>query len=336
MIDLFTLGAAGGMTARIMTLGGIVTHLHVPDSRGDLDDVVLGFDDLAGYLAPHPYFGAIIGRVAGRLTGARFDLDGVTYRLAANDGNHHIHGGVRAFDKCVWSARVLSGDSPDERRGASLRLSRTSPGGEEGYPGNVDVWVTYTVTDDNRLVIDTRAVTDAATPLSMTHHSYFNLAGTRSDTIEDHHLQVHADRLVPTDERYALSGRAEAVEGRGCDLRSSRRLRDVLPAIYGRHGDLYQLLRPPAGLIDAARVVEPGSGRVMTVSTTERYVQFYSGAMLDGTITGKGGRVYRRHAGFCLECEGYPDGMSAPALGSIVLRPGETYQHTTVYAFSTV
>lgn len=328
-VHAYDLVGAGGLTLTAITYGGIVTRLLVPDRRGDVADVVLGFDALDGYLGPHPFFGAIAGRVAGRISGAHFALDGHEYKLEANDPPNTLHGGSRGFDKRLWAA------SPVTRAdGApSLRLSRTSADGEEGFPGNVAVVVTYTVTDDNRFVIDVEATTDRATPFSLTHHSYFNLAGT--GTIADHELQVFARNVAAHDDRSTLLGRREPVDGRPGDLRVARRLGDVIPHLAGQHGDLYFVDRDaPAAMVTAARLTDPASGRVMTVRTTEDCIQLYTGTKLDGSIVGKGGRRYESLAGLCLECEGYPDGANVVALGDIILRPGQTLRQTTEYAFS--
>lgn len=327
-VELHRLTNANGMSVSILTLGGIVTALRVPDRHGELADVVLGFDTLAPYLARHPYFGAIAGRVAGRITDAAFTLDGVTYPLAANDPPNHLHGGVRGFDRHLWSASPVTRDDGNE----SLKLSRVSPDGEEGYPGNVSVTVTYALTETNALVIETEAFTDLATPFSPTHHSYFNLAGEASGSIASHLLQIHADAFAPTDAYMTLLGRREPVTPAN-DFRQPRRVGDAIPKLHQEHGDLYFL--PGKGLREAAILTDSTTGRQLTVSTTGDCLQFYTGRFLDGTHTGKSGRAYGPHAGLCLECHGYPDGANTPALGDIILRPGHPLRHTTVYAFTT-
>ena len=328
-VDAYRLAGANGLTLTAIPYGGIVTRLLVPDGRGDLADVVLGFDDLAGYLGPHPFFGAIAGRVAGRISGARFTLEGRDHSLEANDPPNTLHGGSNGFDKQMWDAVPVT--RPDGA--ASLRLSRVSPDGEAGFPGNVAVAVTYTVADDNRFVIDVEATTDAATPFSLTHHSYFNLGG--AGTIAGHELQVFASDVAAHDGQSTLLGRREPVDGRPGDLRQPRRLGDVIPHLAGQHGDLYFVDRPAgAAIARAARLVDPSSGRVMTVNTTEDCLQFYTGTKLDGSLVGKGGRRYESLAGLCLECECYPDGANVPSLGDIILRPGRTLRQTTEYAFS--
>jgi aldose 1-epimerase len=331
-VDAHLLEGAPGISAQIITYGATVTHLRVPDRDGKLSDVVLGFNQLDDYLKPQPYFGAMAGRVGGRITGGQFALDGRRYSLARNDGPNHLHGGIVGFDKHIWSATRGKASNG----AVSVRLSRVSPDGEEGYPGNVNASVTYTVTADNQFIVDVVATSDAPTPFSLTHHSYFNLAGEGSGSTEDHELQIFADTFVPVTDSFALTGRHEVVNAN--DLRRSRRLGDVIPKLYGQHGDLYFVNRPKEKssleCVPAARLTDPASGRVLTVSTTEDYIQLYTGAKLDSSLMGKSGRRYGPFGGLCLECEGYPDGANNPAFGDIILRPGRTVRQTTIYAFS--
>lgn len=335
-IEAWALAGRGGLVLEVITLGGIVTRLLVPGRDGTLDDVVLGLSDLDSYLAGHPYFGAIAGRVAGRIAGAAFSLDGVSYRLAPNEPPNHLHGGFTGFDKRIWKASpVLRMD-----RAPSLRLTYFSPDGEEGYPGNVDVAVTCSVTSGNAFIIETEATSDRATPLSLTHHSYFNLSGEGSGTIENHRLTIDSATFVPANEDMTLSGRLESAAQKPNDFRQPCRLGDAIPQLFQQHGDLYALpnhadsdlaekeLRP------AARLEDPVSGRVMTVSTTEHYLQLYTGCHLDGSLTGKSGKTYSRFAGLCLECEGYPDVSNAAMREHTLLEPGQTRRNTTAYAFS--
>jgi aldose 1-epimerase len=333
-VEAWTLTGSSGLELEVITYGGIVTRLLAPDREGRLADVVLGLTDLDSYLAGHPHFGAITGRVAGRITGAQFKLDGKTYKLARNQAPNHLHGGIEGFDKKIWTATPIAG--PDD--GSSLRLTYRSRDGEEGYPGTVDVSVTYSITADNVFSIATEAVTDKPTPFNITHHSYFNLAGEGSSSIADHLLQIHADQYVPVDEHLTLQGRYAQVAGAN-DFRESRSLGAAIPDLFLNHGDLYLLRKfshSESDLVPAARLVEPSSGRVLDVSTTESHLQLYTGAMLDGSITGKSGGPYARHAGVCLECHGYPDGANAPDFSDNVLRPEHPQRHTTTYAFSTV
>jgi aldose 1-epimerase len=334
-VEAWTLSGSGGLQLEVITYGGIVTRLLAPDRDGRLADVVLGFRELDSYLAGHPYFGAITGRVAGRISGARFTLDEKTYELVPNQAPNHLHGGVEGFDKKIWTATPL--DIPGG--GSSLRLSYRSRDGEEGYPGTVDVTVTYTVTGDNVFTIDTEAVTDRPTPFNVTHHSYFNLGGESSGSIADHELQIHADQYVPADEHLTLLGRHESVTGQANDFRESHRLGAAIPNLFLNHGDLYLLCKPGGGrfsdeLGPAACLVEPHSGRALNVSTTETHLQLYTAAALDGTLTGKSGVRYGRYAGICLECHGYPDGANAPLFSNNILRPERPQRHTTMYAFS--
>lgn len=330
-VEAYTLSASSGFSAEVITYGGAVRSLLVPDRHGELADVVLGFDDLAGYLAPHPYTGAIVGRVAGRINGSRFSLDGKTHVLPVNESPNHLHGGYRGFDKQIWTA------SPSRQPDGSpaLRLTYRSPDGEEGYPGTVDVSVTYRIEGGDTFVIECAASTDRATPFSLTYHSYFNLAGHGS--VDDHELQIHADHYAPCDERLALLGRREPVGGLPCDFTRPRRVGDAAPLLYKAHGDLYFVRRPTGikALVAAARFMDPGSGRVLEVSTTEDCLQLYTGSGFDGTHVGKSGQHYHRHAGLCLECEGFPNGANAPWLGDIILRPGQVLRQTTTYRFST-
>lgn len=332
-VHAWMLSNAAGASLQVITYGGIVTHLRMPDRKGELADVVLGFDSLAPYLAGHPYFGATAGRVAGRITGGRFTLEGKAYQLAINNPPNHLHGGAIGFDKRLWRAeRVVRPDGA-----ASVRLLCASPDGDEGYPGRVNAAVTYTLTDQNEFIFETEVSSDRPTPASLTHHSYFNLAGEQGGAVTDHEVQIFASSYAPTDDSMTLLGKRTWVDGLGCDFRKGRRLGDALPDLLGAHGDLYFVDRPREDvgtLVPAARVVEPRSGRVLTVRTTEDCVQLYTGVSLDGSLRGKSGTPYGPHHGFCLECEGYPDGVNVPALGDIIVHPGQPRRHTTVYAFS--
>lgn len=335
-VEAWTLSGAGGLVVEIITFGGIVTKIIAPDRNGKMADVVLGFDNLDRYVAGHPHFGAITGRVAGRLTGGTFTLEGKTYKFVINDPPNHLHGGLKGFDKRIWAATLV--ERPD---GApSLRLTYHSPDGEEGYPGNVDVAVTYTVTADNTFLIETDASTDQATPINLTNHSYFNLGGEGSGPVTGHKLQIFADEFVPTDEHMTLLGRLESVSGRANDFRQPRLLGEAIPKLFKNHGDVYLLHHLAAegakpDLVPAGRAVHPGSGRVLNVSTTEKYVQFYTSMHLNGSIIGKSGAAYQAYAAFCLECHNYSDGANVPSMGDIILRPGQPQHHITAYAFST-
>jgi aldose 1-epimerase len=330
-VEAWTLTGRGGLVLEAITFGGIVRRLLAPGRDGNACDVVLGFNGLDPYLGGHPYFGAITGRVAGRISNAAFTLDGNMYRLARNDPPNHLHGGVTGFDKRLWSA------APVEREdGApSLRLTYLSPDGEEGYPGNLRVAVTYTVTNDNVFLIQTEAVSDRTTPLSMTHHSYFNLAGESAGSIADHLLEIFASEVVPVDEYLTATGRLESTSSGLNDFQAPRRIADAIRHSYQSHGDLYALpKRNGSEMRLAARLEDPVSGRVMTVSTTENYLQLYTGSHLNCSSKGKSGVAYARHAGVCLECEGYPDASNAARRGDTLLHPGQTQRHSTAFAFS--
>lgn len=334
-VEAWTLEGASGLTIEVITYGGIVTKLLVPDadSSGQKIDVVLGFSDLESYLSSRSYFGAITGRVAGRITGARFLLDGETFELARNDPPNHLHGGLEGFNKKLWIAvPVLRPDGAP-----SLRLTYSSPDGDQGYPGTVNVSVIYTVTNDNAFWVETEATTDSPTPLSLTHHAYFNLAAEDSGNIVDHQLQVHAGEFVPIDEQYTLLDRFEPVNG-GNDLRSARRLGDVIPLFFKEHGALYPVRRCASdnALVQIARLLHPRSGRVLTCSTSCPYLQIYTAAHLDGSEIGKSGGPYQKYAGLCLECEGYANGANASHMGDVIVRPGVMQRYSTAYAFSRI
>jgi aldose 1-epimerase len=331
-VEAWTLTGSAGLTVEAITYGGIVTRLLYPAGDANWLDLVLGFNELQPYLDGHPYFGAIVGRVAGRIPNARFGVDGKTFYLSANEPPNHLHGGVNGFDKKLWTAAA----TPREDGAPSLQLTYCSPHGEEGYPGAVQVWVTYTVTHDNAFVIDTYACTDKPTPLSLTHHSYFNLAGEGSGSITSHTLQVYANEFVETNEDLTVSDQLRPVTGLADDLRHPTPLRETLPRLARNHGALYVV--PGSGVVGEpvkiAELTHPATGRTLTCSTTENHLQVYTASAFDGSITGKSGRPYEKYAGLCLECEGYPNGVARPDLGNIILRPGEPRRHRTIYAFS--
>lgn len=327
-VDLFTLTNAAGLVAKITNYGTIITELHVPDRAGRLGDIVLGFDNLAQYLAGHPYFGCTTGRVCNRISQGRFTLDGKTYTLALNNKTNHLHGGVKALDKVVWQA--------DPQPGAAVRFTHISPDGDEGYPGNLNLAVLMTLTGDNELVIDYTATTDKPTPVNLTNHSYFNLAG--AGDVLGHELQVFAGFHTPSTDELIPTGEIRFVAGTPLDFREPRvigsRFAELpnTPRGYDNNFVLRGASEEPAL---AARVFEPGSGRVMEVLTTEPGIQFYTGNFLDGSLTGKRGVVYRQHSGFCLETQHFADAVNQPHFPSIILRPSQTYRHTTVHRFST-
>jgi aldose 1-epimerase len=321
----------GRVTAKVMTYGATLTELLVPDRNGKAADVVLGFDNLAGYLAGHPYFGTTTGRVANRIAKGRFTLDGTEYKLAVNNPPNTLHGGVKALDKVVWKASDASG--PD---GPAVRLSYQSPDGEEGFPGNLSMSVTYTVTGDDALKIEYSATTDKATPVNLTNHSYFNLAGPASGPIVGHELFLAADQYTPVDDTMIPTGELKPVRGTPLDFTTPAQIGAQIDQIKGDPGGYdhnYVIRGDGKTLALSARVYEPASGRVLEMYTTEPGVQFYTANFLDGSLTGKGGVVYRKRQAFCLEAQHVPDSVNHPEFPSTILRPGETYQQTTIYKF---
>jgi aldose 1-epimerase len=338
-VDLYTLTNANGMEVKIMTYGGIVQEINVPDSTGAMGNVVLGFATVDEYVKGSPYFGCITGRYANRIARGTFFLEGKRYFLALNNGMNALHGGVKGFDKQIWAAEEVN--SAD---GVGVKLTRTSPDGEEGYPGNLDVTVTYTVTNDNELKIDYQATTDAPTVINLTNHSYFNLAGEGTGSILDHVLQINAANYTPTDATAIPIGEIAPVANSPFDFTVptpiGARIREDNEQIVLGHGydHNYVLDRPSPddkSLIVAATVSEPTSGRVLEISTTEPGIQFYSGNFLDGTLVGTSGHVYRQSDGFALETQHYPDSPNQPDWPTTELKPGEQYQTTTIYKFST-
>ncbi|MBN2508081.1 MAG: galactose mutarotase [Verrucomicrobia bacterium] len=334
-VQLFTLRNAGGMEARICNYGGIVVSLKVPDRDGNLGDVVLGYDTLAGYLNASPYFGCLVGRYGNRIAKGRFTLNGQTYTLATNDGPNSLHGGIRGFDKVVWKAAALYRDDV----GPVLELRYRSRDGEEGFPGNLDVTATYTLTADNALRLDYVATTDKDTVVNLTQHSYFNLAG-RGDVL-GHIVQIDAGRFTPVDPTLIPTGELKSVEGTPFDFRRPTAIgarihqNDPQLKIAGGYDHNWVIRGQPGELILQARVTEPATGRVLEVLSTEPGLQFYTGNFLDGTITGKGGWVYRHRNGFCMEPQHFPDSPNQPAFPPVVLKPGQTYRNTIAYRFST-
>ncbi|HWR54788.1 MAG TPA: aldose epimerase family protein [Bryobacteraceae bacterium] len=333
-IQLYTLTNKNGMTVAIMNYGGIITSIKTPDRSGKLDDIVLGFDSVDGYLQTHPYFGALIGRYGNRIAKATFTLNGTVYKLAANDGANHLHGGIKGFDKVLWDARE-SADASSQR----LELKYVSKDGEEGYPGTLSTTVVYTLTDENDLRIDYSATTDKDTVLNLTNHSYFNLAGQGQGDILSHEMMIAADRFTPIDAGLIPTGELKPVEGTPFDFRKPTAIGahiddDDEQLVRGKGYDHnFVLNRSGSDLELAARVSEPKSGRVLEVLTTQPGIQFYTGNFLDGTLTGKGGKVYEQRYGFCLETQHFPDSPNQPKFPSTVLKPGEQYRTTTLYRF---
>jgi aldose 1-epimerase len=330
-VEQYTLTNPHGIVCKIITYGGIITEIHTPDRTGQPGDIVLGFHSLESYLKGHPYFGAIVGRVANRIAKGKFTLDGKTFTLAVNNGPNHLHGGLKGFDKVVWKAQTV--EVPD---GVAVRLTYTSPDGEEGYPGTLKVAVIYTLTESNELRIDYEATTDKATPVNLTNHSYWNLAG--GGEILGHELMLNAANYTPSDNTLIPTGEIKPVKGTPLDF--------TRPKPIGR--DIGQLADSPQRGYDhnfvldgggkavalGARVYEPQSGRVLEMLTDQPGVQLYTANFLEAT-QGKAGQMHRKYHAFCLETQHFPDSVNHTNFPSTILRPGDTYRTTTVFRFST-
>lgn len=325
-----------GITAKVITYGALLTELHVPDANGKVDDVVLGFDNVKQYETESPYFGCTTGRVANRIAKGKFTLDGKEYTLAINNDPNTLHGGKEGFNKKIWAATPLT-----TKEGPAVKFAYTSPDGEEGYPGNLAVEVTYTLTNNAELRIDYKATTDKATPVNLTHHTYFNLAGQGSGDVLKHELQLMADHYTPVDATLIPTGKIEKVEGTVLDFRRPAPIGGRIhklpanPTTKDPGGyDLNYVLNNQTGNVAlAAKLRDPSSGRVMEIWTDEPGIQLYTGNYLDGTLTGKGGKVYKKHYGLCLETQHYPDSINQPQFPSTVLKPGETYTQTCTHKF---
>jgi aldose 1-epimerase len=334
-VDLYTLRNTRGAEAKITNYGAIVTSLKVADRNGKFDDVVLGFNDFDSYLKNDPYFGAIVGRYGNRIAKGRFTLSGVEYKLATNNGENHLHGGIKGFDKVVWIGRELKSAA-----GPAVVMTYLSKDGEEGYPGNLNVRVVYTLTNNNELKIDYTATTDKDTVTNITHHSYFNLAGEGNGDILNHLVTINANRFVPTDAGSIPTGELKSVAGTPFDFLKpmaigARINQDDEQLKFGNGYDHTWVINGRPGVMRlAATASEATSGRVMQVWTTEPGVQFYTGNFLDGSKTGKAGKNYERRNGFCFETQHYPDSPNHPAFPTTTLKKGQTYKSTTIYRFS--
>ncbi len=336
-VDLYVLTNKNGVEAAITNYGGAVVSLKVPDRNGKFGDVVLGYDALDGYVNDKSYFGAIVGRYGNRIGHAQFSIDGKTYTLAKNNGENSLHGGIKGFNKAVWAAKELPA-----KNGQSLELTYLSKDGEEGFPGNLHVRVVYTLTDSNELKIEYSATTDKKTVVNLTNHTYFNLAGPGSGDILGHQLVIEADKFTPVDAALIPTGELRDVPGTPLDFGKATAIgaridQDDEQLKLGHGYDHNFVLRRAAGapISLAARVMEPNTGRVLEVWTTEPGVQFYTGNFLDGTARGKGGLAYARRSAFCLETQHFPDSPNQPKFPSVVLNPGEKYSTTTTYKFTT-
>lgn len=334
-VKLYTLKNKNGIEMNVMNYGGIITHLKTPDKNGRVEDIVLGYDSLAGYLKSSPYFGALIGRYGNRIGKGKFTLEGNTYTLAQNNNGQHLHGGDNGFDKVFWTIEPYTSE-----KGEALKLTYLSKDKEEGYPGNLQVEVEYILSDKNELEINYRATTDKKTVVNLTQHSYFNLTGNANRNILDHELMIKADQIVPVDKTLIPTGKFLNVRGTPFDFTEAitigKRINDKHEQIqFGLGYDHCWVLSSKDSVKLAASLFEPTSGRMIQVYTTEPGMQFYSGNFLDGSITGKGGVVYQQRFGLCLETQHFPDSPNKPEFPSVTLSPGEVYKSQTTYRFTT-
>jgi aldose 1-epimerase len=324
----YTLTNANGMQVGVINYGGIITKIITADKSGTKGDVVTGFESLDGFLQKGvPYFGALIGRYGNRIANGKFTLDGKEYTLAGNNNGNSLHGGNKGYDKVYWNIEKEAGDS-------SLKLTYLSKDGEEGYPGNLNIAVVYTLTADNGLKIDYTATTDKATPINLTSHAYFNLSAGKDSTILGHDLMMKADKYTPVNDALIPTGKLEEVKGGPMDFNTAKAIGKEIAKVAGGYDHNWVLNKTGNALEMVAVLSHAGSGRSMEVWTTEPGLQFYSGNFLDGTLTNtKGGTKYIKHGALCLETQHYPDSPNQPAFPSTILKPGETYRHTTVYKF---
>lgn len=334
---LFTLRNTQGMEVKITNYGGIITHWLAPDKNGKFEDVVLGYDSLGGYLKETPYFGALVGRYGNRIANGKFTLDGKTYTLAVNNGKNHLHGGLKGFDKMIWATDTFKNNDV-----VGLKMHYESKDGEEGYPGNLKVTVTYTLKNDNSLQLDYEATTDKATPVNLTNHTYFNLTGGTKTDILGHQVMLNASHFLSVDDGLIPTGELTPVKDTPFDFTTletiGKRIDDttnVQIKLGGGYDHCWVFDNNADTLKHFATVYEPVSGRLMDAYTTQPATQFYTGNFLKGSITGKGGVVYSKRYGLCLETQHYPDSPNQPKFPTTILRPGETYRTTTVYKMST-
>ena len=328
-VDLFTLTNDKGLRARLMTYGATLVSLEVSDIYGQPGDIVLGYDTLDGYVKNSPYFGAIVGRYGNRIAKGRFTLSGVTYKLATNNGENHLHGGIKGFDKVVWEGEAVKAPNA-----VGVKFTYLSKDGEEGYPGNLRCTIIYMLTNENELTLRYEAETDKPTPVNLTHHSYFNLAGQGNGDILGHALMLNSDKYTPVGDGLIPTGELRTVKDSPMDFTTAKTIGSRIEQVAGGYDHNYVLNRGEDTVELAAQVYEPATGRVMEIFTTEPGIQFYSGNFLDGTITGKQEKIYLKHYGFCLETQHYPDSINKPQFPSVVLRPGGTYRTTTFFRFA--
>jgi len=329
--DIFTLTNSGGMKVKLTNYGAITVGLEVPDADGNPADVTLGHDTLEAWLGSTSYFGATVGRYANRIAKGKFTLDGKTYTLATNNDENHLHGGVKGFDKRLWDAETV------EAAGAvGVKFTYLSKEGEEGYPGNLKVTATYTLNNNNEFKVEFSATTDKPTVVNLAHHTYWNLAGAAAGDVLGHELMLAADKYTPVDAGLIPTGELKDVKDTPMDFTTPTAIGARIARVEGGYDHNFVLRNQDGGKIAlAARVLEPKSGRIMEIHTDQPGIQFYSGNFLDGTVTGKGGVAYKKHYGFCLETQHYPDSPNRPDFPPVVLRPGQTYKHTMIHTFST-
>ena len=328
--DLFTLTNSSGMKATLTNYGAITVSLEVPDADGNLADVTLGYDTLEGWLGSTSYFGATVGRYANRIAKGKFELDGKTYTLATNNDENHLHGGIKGFDKCLWDAAPFEGEG-----NVGVTFTYLSKDGEEGYPGNLKVTAVYSLDEQNAFRVAFSATTDKATVVNLAHHTYWNLGGAAAGDILGHELMLAADQYTPVDAGLIPTGELKDVKATPMDFTTPAAIGAGIAQVEGGYDHNFVLRNQDSSkVVLAARVVEPKSGRVMEIHTDQPGIQFYSGNFLDGTVTGKGGVVYKKHHGFCLETQHYPDSPNKPDFPPVVLKPGETYKHIMIHKFS--
>lgn len=327
-VFLFTLANKNAVSVKITNFGGIVTEINTRDKNDSLANIVLGFDSLAPYTGKHPYFGSIVGRYANRIGNAKFILNGKEYKLKSNDGKNILHGGLQGFDKKVWDAREIKG-----KDSVALQLTYTSADMEEGFPGTLISTVTYVLNDSNELKIYYSAVTDKPTVINLTNHTYFNLNGGKENVL-NHQMLIYADSITPVNKELIPTGKIESIKGTAFDFTTSHAIGERIGQVPGGYDHNYILNKARGTFGPVAEVIDQGSGRVLQMYSTEPGVQFYTGNFLNGTLTGHNGIVYNKHWGFCLEAQHYPDSPNQPSFPSVVLNPGEQYNHLTVYKFS--
>ena len=326
-VFLYTLKNKNGIVVKITNYGGIITSILVPDSKGKIGDIVLGYDSLNGYLTATPYFGAIVGRYANRIAKGTFKLDDKVYKLAINNGNNSLHGGLKGFDKVVWDVREI-----DSTTGTGVILTYKSKDWEEGYPGNLDVTVTYLLDNSNELIMTIEAQTDKATPVNLCNHTYFNLSEADRDIL-GHQLIINADRYTVVNDELIPTGEQRRVKGTPMDFIEMHSIGERIDKVKGGYDHNYVLKKKDKELKLAATIDDPVSGREVSVFTTQPGIQFYTGNFLDGTLKGKGGKVYKKHYGMCLETQHFPDSPNHPLFPNTILRPGNKFKEVTVYWF---